>query len=410
MSATNDTLKAYPQYTNKKSHLSCNKALKTAAFLITAGIAPLFFSANSMAVEAATPPLTFTNQQMSSLGIKTVPLKQMMQYPSETYPAEAVVPLSQTHLVTSPISGLITKVYHVHGPINKGDVIAEILSPELLKAQKNYLNTLSDLSTAKSSLARALKLTANGVVSVKNKQQAQADVNKLTQIKRQQREDLALMGMSDSTIQKLEKTQKQQSAIIQVLAPETGELFDLKAKVGERLMANQTLISIGIVNPIVVNMRVPVTQLKTVHEGMTSVLLATDNHRLSKGVIAHISSFVDPMTQSVEIHNRFDNQDGNIHPGQLFQIEFIHRVKTGEHVYQAPASALANYNQQDVVFLIKQHQISVQPIQVLLQQKGIMVFETLQPIDETQHIVSQSTSAVKAALMAAGESSQGGDE
>jgi len=402
MSTTNDTLNAYSQPTNT------NKTLKSVIFLITALITSLLFSKSSMATETMSQRFTFSNQQITSLGIKSIALQRVMQYPSETYPAEAIIPLSQTHLITTPISGLITKIYHVHGPIKKGDVIAEILSPELLRVQKNYLNTLSDLSTAKSNLARTLKLTKNGVVSVKNKQKAQTLVNKLTQIKRQQREELALMGMSDQSTRKLESTQKQQLPIIQIFAPETGELFNLKAKVGERLTANQTLISIGIINPIIIHMQLPISKLNTVHKQMESVLLSSDNKPLNKGLITHISSFVDPTTQSVEVHNKFNNPDGNIHPGQLFQIQFIHPASKEDNIYQAPESSLGNYIQQDVVFLIKQHQISVQPIHILLQQNGMMIFKTEQPIETTQKIVVNSTSAVKAALLANSETSQGG--
>lgn len=378
-------------------------ALGTAVFLMTASMATLFASAHAEASE----PLVFSNQQITALGIATTPVKKITQYPSETYAAEAVVPLSQTHLVTTPVSGLITKINHVHGPIKKDEVIAEILSPDLLNAQKNYLNTLSDLSTAKASLARALKLTQNGVVSIKNKQQAQSDVNKLSQIKRQQRQDLVMMSMSTASIQKLEKTQKQQPAIIQVIAPVTGELFNLQAKVGQRLMANQALISIGIVDPIVVDMRLPVSKLQSINEGMQTLLLSSDNQIISKGVIAHISSFVDPTTQAVEVHNKFDNSDGKIHPGQLFQVEFVHKTTSDENIYQAPASAIGNFNKHDVVFLMHQRQITVQPIKVLLQQGGVMIFKTTNPIDELQQIVTQSTSAVKAALLASSEKDAG---
>ncbi|WP_024851208.1 efflux RND transporter periplasmic adaptor subunit [Hydrogenovibrio kuenenii] len=384
--------------TNLRRH-----TLGAAMLLMTASMTTLFTSTPTQANE----PLVFSSQQITALGIATTPVKKITHYPSETYPAEAVVPLSQTHLVTTPISGLITKIDHVHGPIKKGEVIAEILSPDLLNAQKNYLNTLSDLSTAKASLARALKLTQNGVVSVKNKQKAQSDVNKLSQIKRQQRQDLVMMGMSESSIQKLEKTQKQQPAIIHVVAPVTGELFNLQAKVGQRLMANQALISIGIVNPIVVDMRLPVSKLQSVDEGMQTLLLTPDNQIVSKGVIAHISSFVDPMTQAVEIHNKFDNSDSKIHPGQLFQVEFVHQVGADENVYQVPASAIGNFDERDVVFLMRQRQITVQPIKILLQQEGVMVFKTTNPIDESQQVVTQSTSAVKAALLASSEAPAG---
>lgn len=339
--------------------------------------------------------LTLTPEQQASLGIEVTTLKPVSEYASRSYPAEAIVPLSQVTLVTTPVSGLITQIFHVHGPIQAGDIIAEIQSPSLLSAQKNYLNTLSDLQTAKYNLKRAQKLTQNGVVSVKNKQQAEADVNKLSQIRLQQREDLAYSGMDEDTIRKLEKTRKQQSTI-HIKATKTGELFNLKAKVGERLAADAPIISIGQTNPIVVHVKVPTGEVNALSEGMKVSLTGYDK----VGEIAHISSFVDPMTQTVEVHTKFVNDAPLIRPGQLLQVHFIESAKDGETLYQCPSSAIASYDGKDVVFLMNDNQPVVIPVKILSMQDKTLVFKPLAPIPANSQVVYKSTSSIKSALSA----------
>lgn len=339
--------------------------------------------------------LTLTPEQQASLGIEMTTLKPVSEYASRGYPAEAVIPLSRVTLVTTPVSGLVTKIHHVHGPIEAGEIIAEIQSPALLSAQKNYLNTLSDLQTAKNNLKRALKLTKNGVVSVKNKQQAESDVNKLSQIQVQQRQGLALSGMDEETIHKLEKTRHQQATIL-IKASKTGELFGLKAKVGERLAADAPIISIGQTNPIVVHVKVPTGEVNALAEGMDATLVGYDK----VGQVAHISSFVDPMTQTVEVHTKFVNEAPLIRPGQLLQLHFVQPVKDGETLYQCPSSAIASFEGKDVVFLMNDNQPVVIPVKILSMQDKTLVFKPLAPIPANSQVVYKSTSSIKSALSA----------
>ncbi len=127
---------------------------------------------------ASAASIEVSAEKQASLGFQSAVVEQVSAYPGVTYPGEAIIPPNQTFLVTAPLSGLVTKIIHIHGPIQTGEVIAELQSPELLNAQKNYLNTLSDLQAAQSELNRAAKLMKTGVVSAKKYQLAEADLKK----------------------------------------------------------------------------------------------------------------------------------------------------------------------------------------------------------------------------------------
>ncbi|MDG4811595.1 efflux RND transporter periplasmic adaptor subunit [Hydrogenovibrio sp. 3SP14C1] len=338
--------------------------------------------------------LTLAPEKQAFLGIQTASVKSLTSFPGKTYPGETILPPNQTFLVTSPLSGMVTKVIHIHGPVKKGEVIAEVQSPELLKAQKNFLNTISDLKAAQADLNRAKKLSQSGVVSTKKYQQAEANLKKNRQIKYQQKQDLALLGMADSAIRQLEKTHRLQPAIIQITAPEAGELYDLKIRSGQRLSTNQAIISVAQITPIVVEAKIPLKEAQQLSMEQTAQLVEP----AVNGKIEYIPNFTDPMTQTVNVHIEFDNQEQSLRPGQMVQLQFIFEQQDGSFLYQVNRDAISQYNNQDVVYLQQAEHIQVIPVEVLNFSQTQMFFKTTQPLPQNAQIIISSTSAVKGLL------------
>lgn len=355
-------------------------------------------SFSSFALAGQTVQIASENQQ--HLGIEVANAAQVSSYPSRIYTGQAVVALDKAYLVTAPLSGLVTKIVHFHGAANKGDVIAHIQSPALLTAQKDFLNTLSDFNNAKYNLARSEKLMKTGVVSTKNFQNAKAQYNKALQIKQQQQQDLALLGMATRSIQKLVDTQQLQPAELQITAPADGELFNLQVKVGERLSANQPIISLGATDPIVVEAPVPVQNTKGLSVGQT----ATISTSLSAvtGEIELIPNVADPITQTVLVHIEVPNANHALIPGQRVQVQFNINTPSSLKAYKVPRNAIAQLNGQTVVFLKNATEIQAIPISVLVIDGNFLYFKTNLDVGISPEIVIKSTSAIKAVFEAEG--------
>ena len=149
--------------------------------LITACFSQLTL-ANEMANEMADESLsglTLNSSQQSAMGMQTALATQIDKVPSAIYPAQAALPLLTLRSLSSPLSGQIVKLNYVHGPIQKGQVIAEIESPELLELQESFLATLSDLTISQQNLDRARLLNKSGVSSTKQLQRALSEVKKV---------------------------------------------------------------------------------------------------------------------------------------------------------------------------------------------------------------------------------------
>ena len=383
-------------YLLKSNAILKSTKLSTFAKNITVAIAlttSLFVNA-SQASNTGLPEIKLTPEQMKALAIETDALKPVSSYPSIEYVAQSIVPLNQRYAVTMPVDGQVLELLHFHGNVKKGDVIATIYSAELLKMQSALIATLADYQAEMSALNRAKKLSQTGAVSSKQRQQLEANVKKLAQTKSQQKLELISIGMDLELVEQLESTQKLQSAELMIKAPVSGELFDVQVQLGQRLMMQDALIYIATIDPIVIDVEVPIEQSKQIIDGQTVSLTNTD----LTGLVYHMADFVNPRTQSVEVHTRFDNPDFSIKPGQTFKLQFNFE----QEAFKTLIGALTVVDNQTIIFVQQAAQIKAVAIKVLQTQNGFVYFTPLQAgtLSAQTMVVVHGASSLKNSLMA----------
>ena len=371
--------------------------LSVKKIILSASLSTLFFSNISFSNEELSG-LSLNLSQQSSMGLQTALAKQTDVVPSAIYPAQAIIPLQTRRSLSSPLSGKIVQLNYVHGPIEKGQVIAEIESPDLLKIQEDFLATLSDLDISQQNLNRAQQLNQSGVSSTKQLQQANSAVKKLFFKKVQLKENLLLIGMAQNSIENLLSSHKLQPANLQIKSPVDGQLFDLEVRLGERVAQNQTIISLGETNPIILVVRVPVESSNVIQEGQKVKLVSNDKI----GVIKHIDMMVDPMTQSVDIHISVQNDDKKLRAGQLFKVRFL--AQTTQPVYQISANAISQYDGKTVIFAQQNKDlIQALPIKVVnITDKQLYFIPEIKPSSPLNIYIKGST-AIKLVMDAAND-------
>lgn len=342
--------------------------------------------------------LTLNSEQQQAMGIKIVQAQKVKLIPSAVFPAQATIPLKTIRSLASPLSGQIVKLHYVHGPIKKNEIIAEIESPELLQMQEEFLATLSDLSISQQNLNRARKLNQSGISSTKKLQQALSDVKKLTLKRIQIKKKLALIGMSESALEKMEQNKKLQPAILHIKSPIDGQLFDLKVRLGERVEKNQNIISLGETNPIVLVVRVPVTMVNELAEGQKVEVLGINK----TGEIHHVDMMVDPMTQSVDIHIDVENNDNKLRAGQLFKIRFL--TTPDKDTFKISSNSISHYDGKTVAFIEQGKTIKALPVKVVNITNKQLYFTPTEKYAEPLRVCIQGTTAIKAALDAQSDS------
>ncbi|NPA71956.1 MAG: efflux RND transporter periplasmic adaptor subunit [Gammaproteobacteria bacterium] len=342
-----------------------------ASVLSSAVILMAFASVNTVQAESG---LQLNAEQTAALGLQTAVAKQVAHYPSAAYPALAMIPLKTIRTLSSSVSGTLSQLNVVHGPITKGQVIAEIESAELLAMQSDLLATQSSLSVAQTELKRAKKLAKSGISSAKKLQIAQAKVIELSALKAQQLGALRLAGMTESSIRTLRSRQTLQSSTLQIISPINGQLFNLAVTLGERVNVNQVLFSIGETDPMVLVVRVPVMVANQLREGQS---VKVDGLEV-EGIVEHIDPEVDAMTQSVDIHVEVENHDGKIRPGQLFELSFLmEEASSKQALFEVDSNAISQFEGETVVFVKQGNNIEPLAITVNNISQGRLYFSPI---------------------------------
>jgi len=348
--------------------------------------------------------LVLTDAQYQSLGLQVVEARQVAQYPTQSFPAQAMFHPNAVRTLSAPLSGKISRLNVVRGFVSKGQVIAEIESTDLLALQSQLLSVSSDLKVLQNELNRVKKLRQSGVASAKKLQQAQANVDKQQAEKNQQKKSLRLIGLSNQAIQNLLSSQKIQSSVLHVVSPIDGQIFDLKIRLGERVSENKPLFSLGETQRMLLKVKVPVTLANRLKKGQQAEMPS-----LGLGVIEHIGPDVDAVTQSVGVHVEVDNVSQRIRPGQRFKIHFLmsSEENQAQNIYQIPSNAISQFEGETVVF-VKEDKVILSKVITVKNIHNYQLYFSLQqpemnPSNKLKVFVKGST-AIKSAFEASLES------
>ncbi len=349
--------------------------------------------------------LVLTDSQVQSLGLKVAQALPVAEYPTQHFPAIAMFHPKAVYTLSAPLSGKVSRLNVVHGSVAKGEVIAEIESPELLNLQSQLLSIVSDLKVARSELERVNKLRRSGAASAKKLQQAQSEVDKLHSEKNQQQQTLKLIGMSKKDIQALLATHKIQSASISVRSPIDGQVFDLMFRLGERVTQNQPLVSLGSSQAMILNVKVPVVLANRLSEGHSVNVIG-----VGVGTVEHIDPEVDALTQTVDVHIKVNESASGIRPGQRFQVSFLMSEDKAMNtpVYRVSLNAMTQFEGETVVFVQSGKVIKPTVITVRNVQDHQLYFSVQQsseqPFLQTMDVFVKGSTAIKAAFEASQDS------
>jgi membrane fusion protein, copper/silver efflux system len=185
-------------------------------------------------------------------------------------------------VVQSRVSGTISRLF-VKAPLDhvrRGQPLAEVLSPEWLAAQQEYVALLDATSTA----ARDIRAAA--------------------------RERLIVLGVPETVIAKLEKERKA-DATTTIHAPIEGVIAKLDVREGSSFMAATPLMQINSLASVWVNAEIPESQVALASVGSVVTVNSTAWPGVSFegrviGLLPNINEQTRTLTARIEVRNRED--------------------------------------------------------------------------------------------------------
>ncbi len=290
--------------------------------------------------------LPLTEAQIRAAGIETQPAEAESGAGEIVVPGVVTVPPQQLRIVAAPAAGLVeTLLVAPDEDVKEGDPIATLRSSELVEAERAYLLAMSEADLAAEKLRRDEQLFKERIIAERRlivtraeAAQARAKLDERSQI-------LTLAGMSDADVATLRKQRKLASSLL-VRAPIGGTILQRHGTTGERVQASAPLVTIARLDPIWVNLQVPLGRAVALEQVERVHLPSAD----LDGKLIRIGHTVDTATQSVTAVAEFRPGRSVLRPGQALQA--ILRVKTGggSH-WRVPADAVVSHLNHSWVFV-----------------------------------------------------------
>lgn len=286
------------------------------------------------------------DRQIRAAGIESQAVVQEAAVSELVVPGTVAVPPQQTRMVATPAAGLIeTFLVAPDEDVKQGAPIAQLNSSGLIEAQRAFLEAEGQESLAKEKLRRDEQLFKERIIAERRLLVTRSEAMLARSNLDERSQLLALYGMSETEIATLRKTRRIASALV-IRAPESGTILARHGTAGERVQAAAPLVTIARLDPIWVNLQVPIARAPL----LASIKRVSLPSYGVTGRIVRVGRTVDAATQSVVAVAEFEAKQHSLRPGQVVQAMIVTNGSDAPQ-WRVPAVSVVRHEGRDWIFL-----------------------------------------------------------
>lgn len=336
----------------------------------------------------ATDLIAVTEAQRNALGIEVAPLDAVDQQHGMLLPARVAVPNAQLQVVTAPQQGLVERLLVAEGErVREGQPLVRIQSPKLLELQSDYLETLSRHTLAESNYRRDRQLSKEGIIAERRLLASQAAFTELSTSLARLRRLLELAGMDAPALDAL-TAHRELSSTLTVRAPLDGVVLEQMITAGKRVEAADPLYRIANLDPLWLEIHVPIGQLGDIAAGQ-SVLVPEAG---VSGRIITVGRMVHSADQGVLVRAEISEGAQRLRPGQFVEVQLT-TVTTAQH-FRIPRSAAARVDGRYFIFTVAADGFTPVAVTIASEQSTQLVITAAVPANT--RIANTGAAALKA--------------
>ncbi|MDD1613310.1 MAG: efflux RND transporter periplasmic adaptor subunit [Methylococcaceae bacterium] len=309
--------------------------------------------------------IKISQDNFNNLGVSMGKLESVKQIPVLTAPAKVVIPPAHEYVVSASQAGLITKLNAAIGDnVKKGEVLAQLNSPDLLSMQRLYLKAVSEMQLSLLSFQRDKKLLEDGVIADRRWQETRSQYNAFVSELNEHKQLLEISGMTISEIDRLGKTH-QLSSQLNVHSPISGVVMERIAVAGERVDMLAPLYRIANLDELWLEINIPHERIGSIKVG-DQVLI--ENTPVS-AEITLLGQSVNPENQTLLARavivpkQELGNEQSAVRPGQTINTQIVQFSETA--AFKVPNAAIAQNEGKYFIFIRNQDGFKVSPITVI---------------------------------------------
>ena len=301
------------------------------------------------------------DRQIRAAGIELARVEPEAGTAQTMLPGTVVVPPQQLLVVAAPAAGLIESVLvSANESVRAGQPIARLRSTDLLEAQRLYLQALSAEQLADQRLERDEQMFRERIIAERRLLTTRADAFYARTTTQEREQMLALLGMAEADIRELHD-KRQVAAALTVSAPRDGVVLELRVNPGERVAASAPLFSVAELNPLWINLQVPLSQAGAIEPSATRVSVPGTT---AQGEVIRMGRSVDQQTQSVVATVQVDTGTDSLRPGQVVNAS-VALMPNGTPQWRLPAGSVVRHAGQSWVFVRTPEGFLARPVTVI---------------------------------------------
>jgi cobalt-zinc-cadmium efflux system membrane fusion protein len=252
--------------------------------------------------------------------------------------------------ITPLAAGIIQKaLVDVGDPISKGQVLAELISPDIAKAKSEYKSALANVALKHVVYKREKKLVEKRISSQNEYEVALSEHQVAQSIKDAALQQLLNYGLQEEQIHNLEGKESS-SSYLPIFAPFTGTLVSRNAVIGEAVKPGDMLFELADITSMWIELSVPENNLSLlkVNDPIEANFDVLPGVKI-RGRLVWLSSSIDERTRMMKARAVVPNSTSQLKHGMFGHIRLLSEEST--KVLIAPGDALHRFNEKDFVFV-----------------------------------------------------------
>ncbi len=320
----------------------------------------LLLSVFSLNVEAAENSIQISQENIANLGVTLSKLEPVTQIPVLSAPAKVVIPPTQEYIVSASQAGVIDKLNVAIGDkVVKGQVLAQLNSPDLLTLQREYLKADTAQHTALINFNRDRKLLDEGVIAERRWQETSSQYNSAVSEADEQRQLLEITGMTAGEVGQLAKTHRL-TRQLNVRAPIAAVVMERAAVAGTHIDMMAPLYRIANLDELWLEINIPQERMSSIKIGDRVVV---ENSEVS-AKITLLGQSVNPENQTVLARAVVETKNiESLRPGQRLNTRIIQA--SDKAAFKIPNTAIAQNEGKAYIFIRNPQGFSVMPVTVV---------------------------------------------
>ena len=240
------------------------------------------------------------------------------------------------------ISGFVTRVLKVEGDrVEKGDVLAEIESTDLGRAQAQVAVVVARKNAAERNAKREADLLSKNLTTAREEEMARAELE----------EQVAMLTAASHDVTALGGSGGGRLGTYFVRAPIRGSVVKRAVSAGQSVGSDLVAFRVADLDYLWIELSVFEREIGSIHVDDVVELTPTggDSDTKLQGKVAYVGEVIDPDTRTAEIRVKVDNQARSLRPGQSVNAR-VRPAGLARQVTTVPVSAVTFVDGKATVF------------------------------------------------------------